>query len=138
MHGRQHPRLIIGLLLLTGCIQTSRFDQRAYETAIELKVDSLVLIEQSIDHYTNHVSEAESLLIRIRKAHEYANGKPNNDEAVAQWALMVDPDKKLIAGFVKRWESKGKMKSIMIENIKPGISEAYDAIIGLEAAKLEE
>jgi len=43
-----------------------------------------------------------------------------------------------MAGFVKRWEAKGQMKAVMVENIKPGIAEAYDAIIELEAAKLEE
>jgi hypothetical protein len=132
--------ILIGLvgLILAGCVTTAPFDQRAYETTIDLKIDSLVLIEQSSEHYTNHVAEAEALQIRIRKAHEYAKGKPDNDETVAQWALMADPDKNLMAGFMKRWESKGQMKPLMVENIKPGIAEAYDAIIELEAAKLED
>jgi hypothetical protein len=51
---------------------------------------------------------------------------------------MADPDKNLMAGFIKRWEEKGQMKEIMVKNIKPNIAEAYDAIIELEAAKLEE
>ena len=134
-------KTLLGLfagLLLAGCTTTAPFDQRAYETAIDLKVDSLVLIEQSVGHYTNHVADAETLLIRIRKAHEYAKGKPNNDETGAQWALMADPDRKLMGGFIKRWESKGQMKPIMVKNIKPSIAEAYDAIIELEAAKLEK
>lgn len=133
-------KILISLvgLLLAGCVSTALFDQRAYETTIDLKVDSLVLVERSIEHYTNHVAVAEALLIRIRKAHEYAKGKPNNDETVAQWSLMADPDRKLMAGFIKRWESKGEMKAIMVENIKPGIAEAYDTIIDLEAAKLEK
>lgn len=130
--------IFVGLLLLVGCVTTDPFDQRAYETTIDLKVDSLVLVERSTDHYTNHVAEAEALLIRIRKAHEYAKGKPDNDETVAQWSLMADPNRKLMTGFVKRWESKGKMKASMVENIKPGIAEAYDTIIELEAAKLEK
>ena len=130
--------IFAGLLLLTACVSTAPFDQRAYETAIDLKVDSLVLIEQSSEHYTSHIVEAEALLIQIRKAHEYAKGKPNNTETVAQWELMADRDKNLMGGFIKRWESKGKMKTIMTENIKPGIAEAYDTIIELEAAKLEQ
>ena len=125
-------------LLLAGCVTTARFDQRAYETAVDLKVDSLVLVEQSVDHYTNHVAECDTVLLRVRKAHEYAKFKPNNEESVAQWALMGDPNKNLLAGFVKRWEKKGRMKPVMVENIKPGIAEAYDAIIELEAAKLTE
>lgn len=125
-------------ILVAGCITTARFDQRAYETAVDLKVDSLVLVEQSVNPYTNHVAEAEALLLRIRKAYEYANGKPDNEETVAQWALMADPDKNLMAGFVNRWKSKGQMKAVMVDNIKPSIAEAYDAIIELEAAKLKE
>jgi hypothetical protein len=133
-------RILLSLvcLLLAGCVTTAPFDQRAYENTIDLKVDSLVLVEQSVEPFTNHVSEAESLLIRIRKAHEYAKGKPDNEETVAQWALMADPDKNLMAGFIKRWKLKGKMKLIMVDDIKPGIAEAYDTIIELEAAKLEQ
>lgn len=132
--------LLIALagILLSGCVSTAPFDQRAYETAIDLKVDSLVLIEQSTEQYPNHVVEAGALLIQIRKAYEYAKGKPYNDETVEQWKRMADPSKNLMAGFIKRWESKGKMKAIMADNIKPGIAEAYDAIIELEAAKLEQ
>jgi len=68
--------------LLSGCVHTARFDQRAYETAIDLKVDALVLAEQSVEPYTNHASSAESIVVRVRKAHEYAKGIPDNGTTV--------------------------------------------------------
>ncbi len=45
---------------------------------MNLKVDSLVLAEQSIEPYVNHEAEAQSILVRVRKAQEYAKGIPNN------------------------------------------------------------
>jgi hypothetical protein len=36
------------------------------------------------------VAEAQSILVRVRKAQEYAKGIPNNEKTVAQWALLTD------------------------------------------------
>jgi hypothetical protein len=36
------------------------------------------------------VAEAQSILVRVRKAREYAKGIPNNEKTAAQWALLTD------------------------------------------------
>lgn len=125
-------------LMLTGCVSTAPFDQHAYETAVDLKVDSLALVDEANEPYKNHGAEAQSILRRIRKAGEYAKWKPHNDETVAQWSRMANPKAHLMAGFIARWKSKGSIKPVMIANIKPGIAAAYNAIIELEAAKIRK
>jgi hypothetical protein len=129
---------VIYSLLITGCISTAPFDQEAYQTAVDLKVDSLRLMDQASESYTNHTAEADSLMLRVHKAYEYAKGKPGNDETVAQWAKMMDPKDKLMAGFIADWEAKGQIKKSMIDNKKPMMAEAYDTIIDLESAKLKK
>ena len=126
------------VLLLAGCVTTARFDQRAYETAVDLKVDSLVLVEQSVDHYTNHVAECEAVLLRVRKAHEYAKGIPNNDKTALLWAKLNDPEQGSLAGYVADWKAAGMFGDFEVEESIPLLGTQFDAIIELEAAKLKK
>ncbi|MGE4489640.1 MAG: hypothetical protein AB7E95_08865 [Kiritimatiellales bacterium] len=129
---------IIGSLLISGCLSTAPYDQRAYETAVDLKVDSLLLMNDASEHYTQHADEAQAILLRIQRAYEYAKGRPGNLETTMQWAKMMDPDDKLMAGFVADWQNKGTIKPVMIENKKEMMGDAYDTIIDLEAAKIKK
>jgi hypothetical protein len=124
--------------LLAGCIHTARFDQRAYETAIDLKVDSMVLTEKSAEPYTNHVAEAKSIAVRVRKAHEYAKGIPDNETTVEQWVLVADPNGGGIVGYINDWKEAGQFSEFEVEESVPMIGKQFDAIIELEAAKLKE
>ncbi len=130
--------LAFASLLLAGCVTTARFDQRAYETAVDLKVDSLVLVEQSVEHYTNHIAECEAVLLRVCKAHEYAKGIPNNDKTVMQWTLVADPQGGGIAGVIADWKEVGMFDEFEVEESLPMIESNFDAIIELEAAKLKK
>jgi outer membrane murein-binding lipoprotein Lpp len=129
---------VICSLLVAGCISTAPFDQRAYETAVDLKVDSLVLVEQSVEPYTNHVKEAQTILLRVRKAQEYAKGIPDNDKTVAQWALVADPEGGGIAGYIKDWKEVGQFEEFEVDESKAMIESQFDAIIRLESAKLKK
>lgn len=126
------------VLVLSGCITTARFDQRAYEATVDLKVDSLVLAEQSTEPYTNHVAEAESIVIRVRKAQEYAKGIPNNDKTVAQWALVADPEGGGIVGYIEDWKEAEQFAEFEVEESLLLLAQQFDDIIALEAAKLKE
>jgi len=128
----------VGALILAGCITTARFDQRAYETAADLKADSLVLVEQSVDHYTNHVAACDAVLLRVRKAHEYAKGIPNNDKSVLLWAKLNDPELGSLAGYIADWKEAGMFSEFEVEESLPLIGTQFDAIIELEAAKLKK
>jgi hypothetical protein len=129
---------VVCSLLVAGCVSTPPFDQYAYQTAVDLKVDSLMLMSRAGEAYTNYVTEADALQLRLHKAYEYAKGKPGNDETVAQWAKMMNTNDNLFAGFIVHWEHKEQIKPAMINNAKSGVSDAYDAIIDLEAKKLEK
>lgn len=128
---------LICSLLVAGCVSTARFDQRAYETAVGLKVDSLVLVEQSVEPYTNYVAEARSILVRVRKAQEYAKGIPNNEKTVAQWALVADPEGGGIVGYISDWKEAGAFAEFEVEESLSMITAQFDAIIALEGAKLK-
>ena len=133
-------KILISLvgLLLAGCVSTAPFDQRAYETAIDLKVDSLVLVEQSIEHYTNHVAECAAVLIRARKAHEYAKGIPDNEKTEELWEKINDADQGSLAGYIKDWKEVGRFGEFEVEESIPLIENQFDAIIDLEAAKIRK
>ena len=130
--------VVFGVLLLVGCVTTARFDQRAYEMTIDLKVDSLVLVEQSVGHYTNHVAACEAVLLRVRKAHEYAKGIPNNDKTILLWATLNDPEQGSLAGTIADWKAAGMFSGFEVEESVPLIGTQFDAIIELEAAKLQK
>ena len=125
-------------LFVGGCVSTARFDQRAYETTIDLKVDSLVLVEKSIEPYTYHVAETESIVVRVRKAYEYAKGIPDNGTTVEQWALVADPNGGGIVGYLHDWKEAGAFSEFEVEESLAMIAKQFDAIIELEAAKLKE
>ncbi|MBN2684825.1 MAG: hypothetical protein JXR40_06060 [Pontiellaceae bacterium] len=85
-----------------------------------------------------NVAEAKSIVVRVRKAQAYAKGIPNNDKTVAQWALVADPQGGGIAGYINDWKDAGEFSAFEVEESLPDIKQQFDAIIGLEAAKLEK
>lgn len=129
-------RLLFLLIALSGCAAISQFSPAAYEQATSLKVESLVLMDKAAEPFERHRSEVEALLIRIEKAYEYAKGRPKNEISGRQWALLKDPDRNLLGGFMKRWQERVTLSEPFIEEAKGIVSDAFDTIIGLESGKI--
>lgn len=126
---------VILFVILTACTSTSIFNQRAYEQNISIKVESLVLMDKADQPYSNHIDKVEKLKLDIEKAYQYAIGLPNNDETVAQWEIITDPERNSIIGFLKRWKNENTLGRTFIENAMILISDHFDQVIELESGK---
>lgn len=126
---------VILFVILTACTSTAIFNQRAYEQNVSIKVESLVLMDKADQPYPNYINEVEKLKLDIEKAYQYAKGLPNNDETVAQWEIIRDPERNSIIGFLKRWEKEKTLGRTFIENAMKLISDHFDQVIELESGK---
>jgi hypothetical protein len=130
---------IIGSLVLVslflGCISVSNYSETAYEYAVSLKVESLRLMDKATEPYADHQAAVESLLVRLDKAYEYAEGKPKNEESAGQWKILIDPNRNLLGGFLKRWREQAQLTQIYITEAKGLVADAFDSISALESGK---
>lgn len=125
------------LFFLTGCAPTiSPYSAAAYEQATSLKVESLAVMDRATEPFAAHVAEVEALRLRLAKAHEFARGRPRNDESARQWEILVDPERNLLGGFLRRWEQQSTLSPVFVEEAKRLIAQAFDTIIGLESGKI--
>lgn len=130
--------LILFALAVTGCASLiDKYDKVAYENATSLKVDSLALMDKATGAYADNKQAVNGLVIKIDKAYEYANGRPKNDIVTKQWLIMKDPERKLLGGFLKRWEEKEELSKVFVTEAKKNISLGFDQIIGLESGKIK-
>ncbi|MDA1027659.1 MAG: hypothetical protein O3B41_01215 [Bacteroidetes bacterium] len=104
--------------------------------AIDLKVDSLRLMDAAELPFTDSATKVKTLQIRTEKAFEFAMGRPKNEHSTEQWKIMIDSDRHLLGGFFKRWESESTLSRAFIVKAKKLVEKSFDAIIGLESGKI--
>jgi hypothetical protein len=125
------------VLAATGCGTISRYDQAAYQHAVNAKVDTLALMSEATADYDDHQKGIESLMKELDKAYEYDRGRPLNTVTVAQWTILRDPDRNLLGGFLKIWKEKGSLGPTFVAERKDQVADAFDQIIQLESGKLK-
>jgi hypothetical protein len=135
-------RIILApLILAAGSLSCSPiiapFSQQAYQYAIELKVDSLKLMDLAEVPFEESEKRVDQHLTDIEKAYEFAKGRPRNEHSTRQWELIMDPDQNLLGGFVKRWKAQGSLSYPFIFESKRIVGEAFDAVIELESGKVQ-
>jgi len=113
------------------------FDQRAYENATALKAEASSLMAQATEPFADHADEVRAFLTRVDAAYEYANGIPKNEISAKQWRILKDPDGNLLGGFFRLWEQKGTLLEGDRDAIKKNVTDGFDTIIALEAAKIK-
>ncbi len=129
--------LLAALVLMNGCAPTiALFSPVAYERAVELKVESLALMESASESFALHAAEVSALLLDIEKAREYARGLPKNEITTLQWEILMNPDEELLGAFFARWQSGPPLGATYIAEKKLQIAAAFDTIIGLESHKI--
>jgi hypothetical protein len=131
----QIPILTIAAFLLQACSTIAPFNETAYKMSTSLKVDSLTLIDKATETYTLHEKEVSELNAELSKAYEYAKSRPQNNESTCQWSSMIDPNKHLMGGFLKKWENDQTLKPNFIKEAKQEISQNFDRISELESGK---
>jgi hypothetical protein len=132
--------LLLAFLLLTGCTNIAFYDQAAYANAIDLKVDTLVLMDLAVNPYSSQIAKIEAVNIQMQKAYEYDRGRPLNQTTVQMWDVLLKtdpehPEDGLWPRFLERWRKSGTLSPVFISDKKEHITTAFNAIIALESGK---
>jgi hypothetical protein len=127
--------MLLALVLLSSCTIISPYNARAYELGTTIKAEALTLMDKATEAYVSHKPEAENLKLELKKAYEYARGRPKNEESTAQWAIIQDPSRNSLGGFLKRWEKASMLTTNFIDEAKKEVSDALDYVIELESGK---
>ncbi|WP_243839327.1 hypothetical protein [Flavobacterium sp. S87F.05.LMB.W.Kidney.N] len=85
--------------------------------------------------YSENKEDIDKLFLNIEKLVEYEKNKPDNEITFQMWQLLNDKEKNLVAGFFKRWETKGIVSQSFSEESKKQILEAFDLLIQYEIKK---
>ena len=124
--------------LAVGCApRLAPFSELAYEQATALKVDALALTSRANEPFARHREAVADLTLRVEKAYEFARGRPRNEISTQQWEILKDPERNLLGGFLRRWESASTLSPAFIEEARRLIADAFDTIIGLESGKIK-
>ncbi len=131
--------LLMGIALgLLACDPIANpYSAEAFKQATSIKAKSIALIEKGTEPYSEHQETADTLLVEISEAYEFARGRgrKTSDEAAAQWAIVRDPDGGSVAGFINEWQSRGRMSTFTVEELGPVIALQFDRIIELETGR---
>ena len=127
--------ILIGLLS-TSCSSVSVYSPEAYKQAVDLKIESLNLMSFATLPFGDYAEDVEFLKTELNKAYEFAKGRPNNEISTNQWEILLDEDRSLLGGFLKRWEEEETLSEMFIEEAQLLVSDAFDTIIGLESGKI--
>lgn len=122
-------------VLIIGCTSIAPFSETAYNKSTSIKASSIALMDKAEEPYSNHSGKVETLLLEAQKAYEYAKERPKNSESTGQWAIMIDSNKNMLAGFFKRWKEKVKLDRTFIDYSKKQIGAGLDTISALESGK---
>ncbi len=125
------------LILLISCTSISQFSQEAYNQAVTLKVESLTLMDYAVEEYSTHADNVEHLKKELRKTYEFAKGRPDNEISTKQWEILIDENRSLLGGFLKRWKDEGTLSETFVIEVQLLVNDAFDTIIGLESGKVK-
>jgi hypothetical protein len=126
------------VLISCNSTKTAAFDPYSYQKTIEIKVEAAKLINKATTPYMIRKEEIESLLLNIEKLTQYEKSKLNNEITFAMWKILNNKEKNLLAGFFKRWETKGILSPAFIEESKKQVLNALDLLIQYEVKKDKE
>jgi len=127
---------VIISLLFFACSSVSVYSPEAYKQAVDLKIESLNLMLYATLPYVDYEEDVTFLKTELNKAYEFAKGRPNNEISANQWEILIDEDRNLIGGFLKRWEEEETLSEMFVSEAQLIVSDAFDTIIGLESGKI--
>ena len=127
---------VLLVLLLAACTPLiGPYSPTAYENATSLKAETLALMDKADEPFAKHRVEVEQHRVKLQKAYEFVRGFPSNSISAQQWDILIKEDGDLFGKFVKRWEERSTLSSVLIEEFKRLVADAFDEIICLEANK---
>ena len=128
--------IIISSLTFNSCSSISVFSPEAYKQAVELKVESLDLMFYATMPFDDFRDDVLLLKKELHKAYEFAQGRPDNEISTEQWKILLDEERNLLGGFLKRWEEESTLSEAFVEEMQVLVSDAFDTIISLESGKI--
>jgi len=129
--------ILIMIFVLLSCSSISVFSPEAYKQAVDLKVESLNLMSSATMPFADYEEEVLHLTTELDKAFEFSKGRPDNEISTEQWEILIGQEGNLLGGFLKRWETEGTLSEMFISEMQLLVSDAFDAIIGLESGKID-
>lgn len=124
-------------LTIWSCSSISVFSPEAYKQAVDLKVEALELMSFAASSYFDYEENVAYLKTELRKAYEFALGRPNNEISAEQWEILINEEGNLLGGFLKRWEEEGTLSEMFVTEMQTLVSDTFDTIIGLESGKID-
>ena len=86
--------------------------------------------------YSDYEEDVAYLKTELEKAYEFAKGRPNNEISTKQWEILIDENRNLLGGFLKRWQEEDTLSEMFVTESQQLVSDAFDTIIGLESGKI--
>lgn len=126
------------LIFLLACDTMSHFDAFSYKETISAKVEALDIMSYAVEEYAAHEEGIRALNKDLQKIYEYEKNRPKNVETTKMWEILLNPDKHLYGGFIKRWQSDTTLNKFFIDEAKIQVAEAFDMIIDLENGKIKK
>jgi len=127
---------VISSMLLTACSSISVYSPEAYKQAVDLKIESLNLMSSATMSFSDYREDVAFLKTELSKAYEFAKGRPNNEISTKQWEILIDENRNLLGGFLKRWQDEDTLSEMFVSEAQKLVSDAFDTIIGLESGKI--
>ena len=120
-----------------SCSTISKFDQYAYTQATSIKVDALQVMGQATGDYQLHTAEVSVVQTNISKMFEYEKNRPKNGVTEKMWTLLQDSTGHLFGGFIKRWQTEGKLDTVFVKEAQLLVGSSFDQISQLESGKIK-
>lgn len=129
--------VLLSSFLFLQCSPIANYSPVAYEQVVTLKVESLEVMSLATDEYSDNEEIVNELISNLNIAREFSKGRPDNEISTKQWEILLDAEKNLLGGFLKRWIESGTLSEMFIDEMKMIVSDAFDTIIGLESGKIK-
>lgn len=127
--------LLCTVTTISSCTSTSSlYDHYTYTETIEIKLQTLSLMDKSDTAFSTHENEVIALKNELEKMLIYERGKGKNEITQKMWEVLNN-DNKLVLSYLTLWEQKGSLNTAFIQEAKPQIEEAFNILIQYEEKK---
>lgn len=121
------------VLALAGC-GTASFDAATYQSAVQLKYETMSLLDNSTSRYPSFKKDADGLLQKYAAAADASAQVPGNDAITEIWVAIKDPRGGSAATVIELWKKAPLRPGARAER-KRLVAQHFDRLICLESAK---